>query len=247
MFGEVPTLLRELNDSMRLVTVVLPYLPIPTHCRQDRARARFDEIFTDIVRSRRSSGSGRASHNDMLQCLIHASYKDGHNEHVVTIIIVKNNLTSVTRDIDGHLHRCVKETLRLQPSTLMLLRHARRSFVVRARDGGAEYEVLAEHMVASPVVVHNSHTFTRTPRRFGRERKKERAYGADLAYTAFGGGRHACISDAFAYMQIKVIWSHLLRSFQLELMSPFPEMDWNVVMPGPNGKVMVSYKRRKLQ
>lgn len=50
----------------------------------------------------------------------------------------------------GHLHRCVKETLRLHPPSLMLLRHARRSFVVRARGSGdAEYEVPAGHTVAS--------------------------------------------------------------------------------------------------
>jgi hypothetical protein len=36
-----------------------------------------------------------------------------------------------------------------------------------------------------------------------------------------------------------VIWSHLLRNFELELMLPFPETDWNDVMPGPKGKVMV--------
>ena len=31
------------------------------------------------------------------------------------------------------LHRCVKETLRLHPPAMVLLRHARRSFAVRDR------------------------------------------------------------------------------------------------------------------
>lgn len=78
MLGEVSTLLRELNDSMRLITIVFPYLPIPAHRRRDSARARLGEIFVEIVRSRRSSpGGGGAGHDDMLQCLIDARYKDG--------------------------------------------------------------------------------------------------------------------------------------------------------------------------
>uniref|UniRef100_A0A0E0LMC8 Obtusifoliol 14-alpha demethylase n=1 Tax=Oryza punctata TaxID=4537 RepID=A0A0E0LMC8_ORYPU len=304
MLGEVPALLGELNDSMRLVTIVLPYLPIPAHRRRDRARARLAEIFAEIVRSRRSSPGGGAGHDDMLQCLIDARYKDGrttteaevagmlvsalfagqhtssntstwtgaclltHPEHLRAAVREQEELVRVRRHGDGdrdrvvvdydalqrmgHLHCCVKETLRLHPPSLMLLRHARRSFVVRTRGGGAEYEVPAGHIVASPMVIHNAlpHVYENAgafdPGRFGPGREEDRAYGADHAYTAFGGGRHPCLGEAFAYMQIKVIWSHLLRNFELELVSPFPETDWNIIMPGPNGKVMVSYKRRKL-
>jgi sterol 14-demethylase len=63
---------------------------------------------------------------------------------------------------------------------------------------------------------------------------------------SFGAGRHLCVGEAFAYMQLKLIWSHLLRNFEMELVSPFPRTDWNVVMPGPQGKVIISYKRRHL-
>uniref|UniRef100_J3MM49 Cytochrome P450 n=1 Tax=Oryza brachyantha TaxID=4533 RepID=J3MM49_ORYBR len=96
-----------------------------------------------------------------------------------------------------HLHRCIKETLRLHPPSLMLLRYARRSFTVRTRDGAAEYEVPAGHTVASPMVLHNAlpHVYEDAgafdPGRFAPGREEDRAYGADHAYTAFGGGRHA--------------------------------------------------------
>ncbi|XP_006658706.1 obtusifoliol 14-alpha demethylase-like [Oryza brachyantha] len=298
MLGEVPTLLRELNDSMRLVTTVFPYLPIPAHRRRDRARARLGEIFAEIVRSRRSGGGAGAGHRDMLQCLIDARYKDGratteaevagmlvsalfagqhtssststwtgarlltHPEHLRAAVREQEELVrrQPQAAVDHralqrmeHLHRCIKETLRLHPPSLMLLRYARRSFTVRTRDGAAEYEVPAGHTVASPMVLHNAlpHVYEDAgafdPGRFAPGREEDRAYGADHAYTAFGGGRHACVGEAFAYMQIKVIWSHLLRNFELELVSPFPETDWYVVMPGPKGKVMVRYKRRKLK
>uniref|UniRef100_A0ACD5ULC8 Uncharacterized protein n=2 Tax=Avena sativa TaxID=4498 RepID=A0ACD5ULC8_AVESA len=153
------------------------------------------------------------------------------------------------------LHCCVKETLRLHPPAMVLLRHARRSFVVRTREG-EEYEVPEGCTVATPLVVHHRLPYVYgdperyEPGRFGvpgRGPDDEAGDGAGaFAYTAFGSGRHACIGEAFAYMQIKVIWSHLLRNFEMEMVSPFPETDWNVVMPGPKGKVMVSYKRRLL-
>uniref|UniRef100_A0A0D3GSI9 Uncharacterized protein n=1 Tax=Oryza barthii TaxID=65489 RepID=A0A0D3GSI9_9ORYZ len=61
MLGEVPTLLRELNDSMRLITIVFPYLPIPAHRRRDRACQRLGEIITEPEPTRAASNrSGKA-------------------------------------------------------------------------------------------------------------------------------------------------------------------------------------------
>uniref|UniRef100_J3M4Y2 Cytochrome P450 n=1 Tax=Oryza brachyantha TaxID=4533 RepID=J3M4Y2_ORYBR len=294
MFGEVSALLRDLNDGMRLLTILFPRLPIPAHRRRDRARARLGEIFSDIVRSRRSSTAGRdgagARHGDMLQCLIDARYKDGRATTetevagmLVAALFAGQHTSSSTSTWTGArlltnpkhlraaveeqarvlrrhgdrvdhdalasmdtLQRCVKETLRLHPPALMLLRHARRS-LVRAGDQ-REYEVPEGHTVASPLLLHNALPQAyRSPGEFDPDRfGAGRGEGGGLAYTAFGGGRHACVGEAFAYMQIKVIWSHLLRNFELQLASPFPETDWTVVMPGPKGKVMLTYNRRKL-
>ncbi|KAG2637778.1 hypothetical protein PVAP13_2NG543200 [Panicum virgatum] len=278
MFGEVGTLLRELNDGMRLVTILLPHLPIPAHRRRDAARARLGEIFTDIVRSRKNGrNDGRADDDchDILQCLIDSRYKDGrgttetevvgmlvaalfagqhnsssaatwagarlltHTKHLRAAVeeqarVVARHGGRVDYDVlleMDTLHRCVKETLRLHPPALMLLRHARGSFSVRTRDG-REYEVPKGHAVASPLVIHNRlpHVYEEPdkydPDRFGPRRAEDKAGGA-LAYMSFGAGRHLCVGKAFAYMQIKVIWSHLLRNFELELVSPFPKTDRN--------------------
>uniref|UniRef100_A0ACD5YW39 Uncharacterized protein n=1 Tax=Avena sativa TaxID=4498 RepID=A0ACD5YW39_AVESA len=306
MLGEVATHLRELNDGMRLVTILFPHIPIPAHRRRDKARARLGELFSDIVRSRKASstsesesGGRNAQVDDMLQCLIDSRYKDGRGTTetevvgmLVSALFAGQHTSSSTgtwtgarllaRENAGHLraavleqerilarhgdrvdyevlqemetlHRCVKETLRLHPPAMVLLRHARRSFAVRTREG-EEYEVPEGSTVASPLVVHHRLPYVYVdPERYEPGRFGVSGRGADdgaaagaFAYTAFGGGRHACVGEAFAYMQIKVIWSHLLRNFEMEMVSPFPETDWNVVMPGPKGKVMVSYKRRSL-
>jgi sterol 14alpha-demethylase len=83
------------------------------------------------------------------------------------------------------------------------------------------------------------------PDRFGPRRDEDKVSGK-FSYTAFSGGRHACIGESYAYMQIKAIWSHLLRNFELKLESPFPETNWSKIVPEPNGKVIVGYKRRLL-
>ncbi|XP_047064848.1 obtusifoliol 14-alpha demethylase-like [Lolium rigidum] len=301
MLGEVATHLCELNDGMRLVTILFPHLPIPAHRRRDRARARLGEIFSDIVRSRKESmpesGGRNADVDDMLQCLIDSRYKDGRGTTemevvgmLVSALFAGQHTSSSTGTWTGArlladdnaahlraaireqqrimarhggrvdyevlqemeaLHRCVKETLRLHPPAMVLLRHARRSFVVRNREG-EEYEVPEGSTVASPLVVHHRLPYVYgdpdryNPGRFGVPGRgaDDRADAGAFAYAAFGGGRHACVGEAFAYMQIKVIWSHLLRNFEMKMVSPLPETDWNVVMPGPKGKVMLSYKRR---
>uniref|UniRef100_A0A0E0L2K6 Cytochrome P450 n=1 Tax=Oryza punctata TaxID=4537 RepID=A0A0E0L2K6_ORYPU len=55
------------------------------------------------------------------------------------------------------------------------------------------------------------------PDRFAPKREEDKV-GGMFSYTLFGGGRHICIGEAYAYMQIKVIWSHLLRNLKLALL-----------------------------
>ncbi|KAB8099450.1 hypothetical protein EE612_029509 [Oryza sativa] len=148
------------------------------------------------------------------------------------------------------LHICIKETLRLHPPAPMIVRTALRQFTVRTREGH-EYCVPAGHTMASPIVISNrvpyiykdAHLYD--PDRFGPRREEDKV-GGKFSYTSFGGGRNSCVGENYAYMQIKAIWSHLLRNFELKLLSPFPKTDWSKLVPEPQGKVMVSYKRRQL-
>jgi hypothetical protein len=51
------------------------------------------------------------------------------------------------------------------------------------------------------------------------------------------------MGEAYTYTQIKVVWSYLLRNFDLKLASPFPKTDWSKLVPEPKDRVFVSYKR----
>lgn len=148
------------------------------------------------------------------------------------------------------LHRCTKEALRLHPPLIMLLRSSHTDFTVKTKEG-VEYDIPKGHIVATSPAFGNRlpHIYkdpdTYDPDRFAPGRDEDKAAGA-FSYISFGGGRHGCLGEPFAYLQIKAIWSHLLRNFEMELVSPFPEIDWNAMVVGVKGSVMVRYKRKKL-
>ncbi|KAK4413498.1 Sterol 14-demethylase [Sesamum alatum] len=148
------------------------------------------------------------------------------------------------------LYRCIKEALRLHPPLIMLLRSSHSDFSVKTKEG-IEYDIPKGHIVATSPAFANRlpHIYkdpdTYDPDRFAPGRDEDKAAGA-FSYISFGGGRHGCLGEPFAYLQIKAIWSHLLRNFEMELVSPFPEIDWNAMVVGVKGKVMVRYKRRAL-
>ncbi len=51
-------------------------------------------------------------------------------------------------------------------------------------------------------------------------------------WLGFGAGRHACMGENFAYLQIKTIWSVLLRDFDLELVGELPKPDYTAMVVG---------------
>lgn len=291
LFDDVSALFHDLDNGMRPISVIFPYLPIPAHRQRDRARLRISEIFATIIKSRKCSG---IAEDDMLQCFIDSKYKNGRpttegeitglliaalfaGQHTSSITstwtgayllkykeyisaaldeqkrLMKKHGDKVDHDILSEmdvLYRCIKEALRLHPPLIILLRQSHSDFTVKTSEG-VEFEIPKGHIVATspafanrlPSIYRDPDTFD--PDRFLPGREEDKVAGA-FSYISFGGGRHGCLGEPFAYLQIKAIWSHLLRNFEFELVSPFPEIDWNAMVVGVKGEVMVRYKRRKL-
>lgn len=65
-------------------------------------------------------------------------------------------------------------------------------------------------------------------------------------FLPFGAGRHRCIGEAFAYVQIKSIISYFIREFEFELTDKtrFPAMDYSSLVVTPEKNVFLSYQRR---
>ena len=116
------------------------------------------------------------------------------------------------------LDNVVKETLRLHPPLIILMRVAQGEFEVQ---GFPIHK--GDFVAASPAISNRIPEDFPDPDAFNPDRynKPEQA---DLAnrwtWIPFGAGRHRCVGAAFAQMQIKAIFSVLLREYEFEMAQP---------------------------
>jgi sterol 14-demethylase len=67
----------------------------------------------------------------------------------------------------------------------------------------------------------------------------------DFAYIAFGGGRHKCLGNAFAILQIKAILALLLGQFDFGLCGDAITDDFHGLVIGPKEPCRIRYRRRE--
>lgn len=135
----------------------------------------------------------------------------------------------------------VKEALRLYPPLFMLIRVAMEDF----RYG--DYVLpKGTWVIVSPTVSHRmpehfAHPLAFDPDRFAPPRSED----ADpWAFVAFGGGRHKCMGNAFALLQVKAILATLLRRYELELVTEDVRPDFHGLVIGPSEPCKLRYRRR---
>ena len=113
------------------------------------------------------------------------------------------------------LENAIKETLRLHPPLVMLPRTAVVDFHY------ADWTIDAGTIVAvSPAVSHADPACFVDPARFDPDRYAEGREEDDRhpwAWIPFGGGPHRCLGANFAMMQLKAIFSILLRRYTFDL------------------------------
>jgi sterol 14-demethylase len=115
------------------------------------------------------------------------------------------------------LEHAIMEALRLHPPLILLMRKVMYDFHYKG------WTVPAGKLVGvSPAVSNRMPECFPDPDRFdpdrygpGREEDKQ-----TFGWIPFGAGRHRCVGSAFAMMQLKAIFSDLLRHFEFELAQP---------------------------
>uniref|UniRef100_A0A803MV87 Cytochrome P450 n=2 Tax=Chenopodium quinoa TaxID=63459 RepID=A0A803MV87_CHEQI len=169
------------------------------------------------------------------------------------IRLMKKYGDAITYDALSEMHvlyRCIKEALRLHPPIPMLLRQSHKDFTVTIRKGD-KYDIPKGHIIAVSPILSNRvpHIYknpdSHDPERFCPGREEDKLAGP-FSFISFGGGKHSCLGESFAFLELKTIWSYLIRNFELELISSFPETKCDDIIHSPKGKVMIRYKRRKL-
>ncbi len=116
------------------------------------------------------------------------------------------------------LEAALKETLRLHPPLIVLLR------VVQEQIELAGHAIAPGTMVAaSPKVSNRIPEDFPDPHRFDPGRyldPRQEDLVNRWTWIPFGAGKHRCVGSAFAMMQLKAIFSVLLRDYELEMAQP---------------------------
>jgi sterol 14alpha-demethylase len=142
------------------------------------------------------------------------------------------------------LEDAIKEALRLHPPLIILMRKVMHDFHYKG------YTVPAGKLVGVSPAVSNrmAECFTEPdrydPDRYGQGREEDKQI---FAWIPFGAGRHRCVGSAFAMMQIKAIFSELLRDYVFELaQSPDSyQNDHSKMVVQLKKPCRVRYRRRK--
>jgi sterol 14-demethylase len=115
------------------------------------------------------------------------------------------------------LETSIQEVLRLHPPLILLMRKVMYDFHYKG------WTVPAGKLVGVSPAVSNRmpECFPEPdrfdPSRYGKDREEDRQL---FAWIPFGAGRHRCVGSAFAMMQLKAIFSDLLREFEFDLAQP---------------------------
>jgi sterol 14-demethylase len=143
------------------------------------------------------------------------------------------------------LESSIKETLRLHPPLILLLRLVVEPFDVEG------FHIPAGKLVgASPAVSNRLPEAFDDPDRFDPARYIEpRQDDLDNPWNwiPFGAGRHRCVGAAFALMQLKTIFCVLLRDWEIEAAQPLESYrnDHSKMVVQLAQPCMVRYRRRR--
>ena len=222
-----------------------------------------EDFLQTLMEARYQDGTSLSEHE--ITGLLLAGIFAGHHTSSVTtawtILELLSNPTFLVRAIDevdrtfgggrevSHaalreltfIEACVKEALRLHPPLFMLVRVAKQDFTYKQF-----FIPEGTWIVVSPTVSHRMPELFRDPDSFdpdrfmpGREEDRR-----DFAYIAFGGGRHKCLGNAFAILQVKAIVALLLGQFDLGLYGDQIKADFRGLVIGPKDPCRIRYRRR---
>ncbi|RHY52644.1 hypothetical protein DYB28_003147 [Aphanomyces astaci] len=166
-----------------------------------------------------------------------------HEQHQVLGDAGNDGLTFDNLNNMPVLHACIKETLRLTPPLILLMRKVMKDITC------GEYTIPAGHLVFSSPAAANrisdywSNPDSYDPMRFLDGRNEE----DKVPYTnvSFGGGMHGCMGQQYAYIQVKIILSIFFRQFNVEVLDKnFPKQDFTALVVPPVGETLARVTRK---
>jgi sterol 14alpha-demethylase len=174
-----------------------------------------------------------------------------HPECLKKVLEEQDRVAGPALDFDSvaqmeYLQNCVKETLRLHPPLIMLMRMAMQTVETTTEDGQKFVIPEGDIVVTSPAAASRLPNVFKNPDNFEPERfESERNEHKPLySFLGFGAGMHACIGQQFGLLQVKTILSILVRNYRFEPVDKeFPEADYAAMVVGPKNHLRVRYTK----
>lgn len=116
------------------------------------------------------------------------------------------------------LENVIKETLRMHPPLIILMRVAQGEFEVQGYPIHAGDFVAASPAISNRIAEDFPAPDSFDPDRYNKPREEDVLHR--WTWIPFGAGRHRCVGAAFGTMQIKAIFSVLLREYEFEMAQP---------------------------
>jgi sterol 14alpha-demethylase len=254
----LPSFIKRDRARVRLVEMIGEIV-----AQRRRTGERGEDFLQTMMDATYQSGTPLSDH-EITGMLLAAMFAGHHTSSVTTawtiIELLQNRayLDDVLAELDGTFGEdgevsfetlrsiplteyAVKESLRLHPPLFMLVRVAKEDWSYKG------YHIPAgTWMLLSPTVAQRMREVFADPMRFDplrfappREEDKR-----DYAYIPFGGGRHKCMGNAFALLQVKAILAILLRRFEFELVDRNIGEDFHGLVIGPTQPCRIRYRRR---
>jgi sterol 14alpha-demethylase len=254
----IPSFKRRDKARVRMVEMI-------TSIIQDRLRGgREGEDFLQTLMDSKYSTGEKLTEDEITGMLLAGMFAGHHTSSVATawtlidLLLNPSFLQRAVAEVDrvfaggkpvthgalrelGFIEACVKEALRLHPPLFMLVRVAQADFAFK------DYVIpKGSWVVVSPTVSHRIERYFPDPDAFDPDRflPPREEDKRDFAFIAFGGGRHKCLGNAFAILQIKAILALLLGQFEFGLMGDPVRTNFAGLVVGPEEPCRVRYRRR---
>lgn len=229
-----------------------------------RASGKAGEDFLQTLMEAKYEDGGALSDHEITGMLVAAMFAGHHTSSVTTawtmfeLLQHPAEMAKVVAEIDAVTLKdpqmtfastrelvvteaAVKEALRIHPPLFILLRAVQHDFEVMG------YTIpKGAWTIVSPLIAHQQDDVFKAASEFdpsrylpGRQEDKR-----PFAYISFGGGRHKCMGNSFALLQVKTIFAKLLAEYEFELYGDPIVADFQGLVIGPKMPCRVRYRRR---
>ena len=140
------------------------------------------------------------------------------------------------------LHACIKETLRLYPPLIFLMRK-----VVNKPLNVCDFTVPVGHNVwVSNAVAGRMPDVWKDPDTYnpGRWFDFDIREFPPYSFIGFGAGIHTCMGESFAFMQLRTILAVVLSTFNLEMIGELPPASYEAMVVMPKGPNLIQFKHK---